>query len=276
MPHNPKEAIAHSPAAMTSNNTAHPTPVPYLFRGHEVRMLIGNDGQPRWIAADVATILGLGRTHDMVRALDDDERGTDTVRTPSGDQTMTTINEPGLYSCILRSRKPDAREFKRWIVHEVLPSLRKTGTYSVQPAASEDQVIAQALHILDTRLKERDAEVAALAPKAEAYDQFIDCEGTFSVGTVAKMLGVGPNRLFKMLRDQGIFLEHGPRRNTPRQTYARHFSVKAAIYGRPSGIDGVSYTTHVLPSGVDLIRRLLADDLPGAPGDLARPTLQPH
>lgn len=261
MPHNPKEAIAHSPAAMTSNNTQHPsTPVLY-FHGHEVRMAIGNDGQPRWIAADVAAILGLGRTHDMVRALDDDERGTDTVRTPSGDQAMTTINEPGLYRCILRSRKPEAREFKRWIVHEVLPSIRKTGTYGQPAARSDDEVLRDAFGILDRRVAALAAEKAALAPKAEAYDAFLDAGDALPMNAVAKALGVGANSLFAQLRDKKVLINGGARHNLPMQRYAHHFKVVAVGYVKSNGTRACSYTTKVRPSGVNFIRRTL--DLPG-------------
>jgi hypothetical protein len=83
---------------------------------------------------------------DMTRSLDDDEKGTQIVRTPSGDQEMLVINESGLYSAILRSRKPDAKRFKRWITHEVIPSIRKTGTYAMPnavaalPAPTQDRV----------------------------------------------------------------------------------------------------------------------------------------
>jgi prophage antirepressor-like protein len=73
------------------------------------------DGDPWWVAADVCEVLGTD-TSNLSRTLDADERGTYSIRTPSGDQNMTIISEPGLYSLILRSRKPEAREFKRWVV----------------------------------------------------------------------------------------------------------------------------------------------------------------
>jgi hypothetical protein len=103
-------------------------------------------GEPWFVAADIAQSLEYRMASDMTRSLDDDEKGTQIVRTPSGDQEMLVINESGLYSAILRSRKPDAKRFKRWITHEVIPSIRKTGTYAMPnavaalPAPTQDRV----------------------------------------------------------------------------------------------------------------------------------------
>ncbi|WP_309302892.1 Bro-N domain-containing protein [Streptomyces sp. PT12] len=101
----------------------------FAFEGAEVRTVLV-DGEPWWVAADVASVLDVGRTHDAVRSLDDDEKGAETIRTLGGEQTVTVINEPGLYSLILRSRKPQARAFKRWVTHEMLPVIRRTGAYA--------------------------------------------------------------------------------------------------------------------------------------------------
>jgi prophage antirepressor-like protein len=88
------------------------------------------DGEPRWIARDVCAILGLGNVTEALRNLDEDERDSVILNTPGGPQEMTVISEPGLYSLILRSRKPEARQFRRWITHEVIPAIRRTGAYS--------------------------------------------------------------------------------------------------------------------------------------------------
>lgn len=100
----------------------------FAFNGDEVRALVIN-GDPWWVAADVAAALELGNPRSSLARLDDDEKGVHTMDTPGGPQQMVTVNEPGLYSLILRSRKPEAKSFKRWITHKVLPALRTTGTY---------------------------------------------------------------------------------------------------------------------------------------------------
>lgn len=87
------------------------------------------DGEIWFVATDVAAALGYRNAPDMVRNLDDDEKGTQTVRTPGGEQDVSVINESGLYAAILKSRRPEAKRFKRWVTGDVLPSIRKTGAY---------------------------------------------------------------------------------------------------------------------------------------------------
>lgn len=105
------------------------------FQSKQVRTLT-IDNQPWFVAADVCLALGLGDTFKAVERLDADEKGTNSVRTLGGEQQMTTVNESGLYSLILTSRKPEAKQFKRWVTREVLPAIRQTGGYqaNVSPA----------------------------------------------------------------------------------------------------------------------------------------------
>lgn len=113
--------------------------IPFDFETHEVRTLLIDD-QPWFVAADVAAALNYRMASDMTRNLDDDEKGTQIVRTPQGkgrhnlptlggEQTLSVINESGLYSAILRSRKAEAKRFKKWVTAEVLPAIRKHGRY---------------------------------------------------------------------------------------------------------------------------------------------------
>lgn len=108
------------------------------FKNNEVRVIVDSDGSVFWVAADVASILGYSHTPSMVRRLDEDEKGVRPVHTPGGDQELTVVNEPGLYSCILGSKRPEAKEFKRWVTHEVLPSIRRDGGY-INPNATSGQ-----------------------------------------------------------------------------------------------------------------------------------------
>lgn len=96
-----------------------------------------------------------------------------------------------------------------------------------------------------------------LEPKAEAYEAFMDADGTYSIGAVAKMVGLSQNGLFDRLRSAEILISKGAMRNTPYQRYMHHFSVKAYEYERHDGTRGTSYTSRVLPTGVDFIRRKL-------------------
>lgn len=103
-------------------------------------------------------------------------------------------------------------------------------------------------------LEEKNRE---LEPKADAYDSFIDSDGTYSIGNVAKMLGKSQNKLFAELRNHGVLISKGAMRNTPYQQYMHHFAVKAHDYQRSDGTYGSSYTTRVQPSGINFIRKKL-------------------
>ena len=103
--------------------------IPFRFEDRQVRTIVLDD-QPWFVAADVSLALEYRIAGDMTRNLDDDEKGTQIVRTPGGEQEMLVINESGLYSAILRSRKAEAKRFKKWITAEVLPAIRKHGSYA--------------------------------------------------------------------------------------------------------------------------------------------------
>lgn len=102
-----------------------------------------------------------------------------------------------------------------------------------------------------------EAQAQIDAPKVEAYDAFMDADGTYAVGTVGKMLGLSQNKLFDLLRNAGVLISKGPMRNTPYQQYMHHFTVKASEFERSNGDRSTSYTTRVQPSGVDFVRRKL-------------------
>lgn len=100
----------------------------FAFDSHAVRTIV-RDGEPWFVAPDVAAILGYRDAFNMTRMLDDDEKGTQIVSTRGGDQESSVISESGLYACILKSRRAEAKRFRKWVTHEVLPAIRKTGTY---------------------------------------------------------------------------------------------------------------------------------------------------
>ncbi|MEX3101184.1 MULTISPECIES: BRO family protein [unclassified Streptomyces] len=182
--------------------------IPFTFQGAEIRTLVV-DGEPWWVASDVSSILGYRMASDATRMLDEDEKGTHQMRTPGGDQNVTVINEPGLYSLILRSRLDEAKAFKRWITHEVIPSIRRTGSYSVEPAAPalpqdyEEALVALLGQVRET--KALAAKVAELEPAATSWQVLASGDGDFSVADAAKILSrdpsikLGRNRLFTLL-----------------------------------------------------------------------------
>ncbi|ANJ26781.1 phage antirepressor KilAC domain-containing protein [Agromyces aureus] len=177
--------------------------VSHAFNGVQVRAEIDEHGDPWFIAADVCRVLEHTNPTMAVAALDDDEKGLSNVETPGGAQLLVSVSEAGLYSLILRSRKPEAKAFKRWITHEVLPSIRHTGQYV---AESPEQLMARALVQAQQTLEQSAARIAELEPRAEAWNAIASAEGDYSVGDAAKILAragipTGPTRLFTQLRD---------------------------------------------------------------------------
>lgn len=104
------------------------------FQGHSIR-IVQENGETRFVLKDLCAVLGLGTPAAVAKRLDEDEKGMNLIHTPGGEQRLVTVNESGLYAVILRSDKPVAREFRKWVTNEVLPALRQTGTYTIQQAA---------------------------------------------------------------------------------------------------------------------------------------------
>lgn len=186
----------------------------FRFEGREVRTVL-IAGEPWFVAADVARILGYRMASDLTRRLDDDEKGTHPVRTPGGEQALTIISESGLYMAALGSMVAGAREFKRWVTREVIPSIRRTGAY-VAPE-SREQLLARAVLEATAAIAEKDEHIAVLTPRAEAWDELADAGTDYAVGDAAKILqraGVdtGPQRLFEQLREFRWVFRGGDRR----------------------------------------------------------------
>jgi prophage antirepressor-like protein len=183
--------------------------VPFAFAGYDVRVVL-IDGDPWWVARDVADALGYSATEAMTRSLDADEKGLQTLHTPGGDQTMVVISESGLYSAIIRSTRAEASAFKRWITRDVLPQIRRTGSYTPADDLALPTDYLSALEALVIReranlaLEQANAE---LMPRATAWDAIASATGDYSVGEAAKMLShagvanMGPQRLFSRLEE---------------------------------------------------------------------------
>lgn len=143
----------------------------FHYQDQEVRT-VEQGGEPWWVLADVCKALGMKEPHRVSARLDDDEKGRTFVTTPGGAQELTIINEPGLYTVILRSNKPEAKSFKRWITHEVLPAIRRTGQYRAAPAeqGSMDR-LAQAVERLESRLDSLGVFAGQSAAAAQAAQE---------------------------------------------------------------------------------------------------------
>ena len=174
------------------------------------------DGEPWFVAADVCKALELGNPSMTVERLDADEKGISSIDTLGGKQRMAIINEPGLYSVILCSRKPEAKAFKRWITHEVIPAIRKYGGYMTkslleQVLENPNLIYEFARRMLaeqqkNERLKQ---ELDRAKPKADYYDAFIHPESCTNIRATAKELKV-PEKMFTAFLIRKRYLYRAP------------------------------------------------------------------
>lgn len=223
---------------------------------------IDKNGEPWFVANDVCQALEIDRT--QTRRLDDDEKGVCSIHTPGGEQEVSIVNEPGLYSLVLGSRKPEAKAFKRWITHEVIPSIRKHGAY-LTPAKIEEALLNPDTIIqLATALKEEQAKTRALTarveedkPKVLFADAVAASEGTILIGELAKILkgngvDIGQNRLFEWLRREGYLVKRkGTDYNMPTQRSMELglFKIKETSITHPDGHVTVSKTPKITGKG---------------------------
>ena len=174
------------------------------------------DGEPWFVAADVCRALEIGNPSMTVERLDDDEKGISTIDTLGGKQRMTIINEPGLYSLVLSSRKPEAKAFKRWITHEVIPAIRKYGGYMTkslleQVLENPNLIYEFARRMLEEQQKNERLrqELDRAKPKADYYDAFIHPESCTNIRATAKELKV-PEKMFTAFLIRKRYLYRAP------------------------------------------------------------------
>lgn len=224
-------------------------------------------GEPWFVALDVCGALEIGNARDATSRIDPDDIGlTDIMDSLGRRQQMKIVSEAGLYTLVLGSRKPEAKAFKHWVTHEVIPAIRRTGAYQTTEAATASGKLLQfsrrdLLNMAVEAENEYDqlrGVVAELAPKAEFYDRVADTNASFSLGETAKMLeitGFGRNKLICFLRSQGVLMAD----NVAKQRYIDrgYFHVVQREYFAPDGTLRVKAVTQVYEKGIDYIRHLL-------------------
>lgn len=217
------------------------------------------EGEPWFIAADVSVALGYSATAAALRILDDEDKGMHELHTPGGPQQFRTINEGALFELIVRSTLPSAKVFKRWVTHEVLPAIRRTGTYTAPAHALPVPSLSEALQgWLDTvrELETAKAELEVTAPKVEAFDQLMATDNSSTFEVVAKAVGIGRNNLIELLREWKV-LQPKPSR-LPYQSHSHLFTVRYGTHYE--GGRSVSHATvRVKPEGVAFIARKVAN-----------------
>ena len=186
----------------------------FYFNSAALRTLTDEAGEPWFVAKDVCDILGMSNPSMAVTALDKDEVAQIDPKDYLGsenrsNQAVNIVSEPGRYKRIMRSRKPEAKEFQRWVTHEVLPSIRKHGAYMTQQTLDKALTSPDFLIQLATKLKEEQEKVKELEPKAKALDDFTNVPDALLVRDAAKLLSndsniqIGEHELRQWLVDNG-------------------------------------------------------------------------
>lgn len=177
----------------------------------QIRTIVGN-GEPWFVAADVCRALGIANPSDALRRLDDDEKALVSIEGLSrGNDSGNIVNEPGLYSLVLGSRKPEAKAFKRWITHDVIPTIRKTGGYVNNEELFVESYFSNSDERTKAFIKAQLAEariakekIAQLEPKARYCDMVLQCPDAVPITTIAKDYGWSAQKMNKWLAEQGI------------------------------------------------------------------------
>lgn len=239
------------------------------FRGASLRTLTDEEGEPWFIAKDVCDILGMSNPSMAVIALDKDEVAQIDPKDYLGsenrsNQAVNIVSEPGLYKLIMRSRKPEAKEFQRWVTHDVLPQIRRTGGYiPTSESDSDEDIMARAVLVAQKTIKQKNQQIAEqqtriveLEPKARFADAVAASDGTCLVGELAKMLrqngmDIGQNRLFRLLQADGYLGKSGSNRNVPTQRAMDLglFRIKETTVTHADGHTTVSRTPKVTGKG---------------------------
>lgn len=232
---------------------------PFNFDSQPIRVVQGDDGEPMFVAADVLAALCLDRK--ALERLDEDEKGVSSIHTPGGRQSVIVVNEPGLFGLVLGSRKPDAKRFKRWVTHEVLPAIRKTGGYQADaaPAFEVPTTLSGALRLAADQadqIEQQQRQIDQAKPAVEFVEHYVSADsGNKGFRQVAKLLQAKEPALRAFLRDHKIMYQLGGEW-MPYQNHidAGRFVVKTGVAENEHAYNTAKFT----PKGVNWIAGLWA------------------
>lgn len=235
---------------------------------------ITKDNEPWFVASDICRSLDLSNPTMAMQRIDDDEKAKFNLGLSGGETNC--VNEYGLYSLALASRKKEAKDFKRWITHEVLPSIRKNGGYIAgQETMSDEELMAKALLVANNKIAERDkiieqkqARIEQMKPKEIFADAVATSHTSILVGDLAKLIcqngvQIGQKRLFVWLRDKGYLIKSGSSYNMPTQRYIEQglFEIKESNLVNPDGSVRITRTPKVTGKGqVYFVNKFLKGD----------------
>lgn len=253
----------------------------FQFLDKELEVHISEDNEPLFVAAEVCEILGINNVSQTISYLKPYQKLTSLLMRSGQKRKTNMLKESGLYSLVLKSRKPEAEKFQEWVTTEVLPSIRKHGMYADEDVLEKGLTDPEYVIRVFTKLKEEKEarakaekekeiaeESARLAynkivedkPKVEFADLILESKDSIDVGTFATRLvqqgyDTGRNRMYKTLMDNGYLIKNGPRRRQPKVNFVGMgiFEVKTSVYN-----DKVTYQTLITPKGQKyLMERIL-------------------
>ena len=226
---------------------------------------ITKDNETYFVGKDVAKALGFTNPRDAIAThVFDEDKGVDTIDTLGGKQSMTVINESGVYALVFGSRLESAKRFKHWVTSEVIPSIRKNGGYIAgQETLSDEELMAKALLVANNKIAERDkiieqkqARIEQMKPKEIFADAVATSHTSILVGDLAKLIcqngyQIGQKRLFDWLRANGYLIKNGGSYNMPTQRYVEQglFEIKENNLVNPDGSVRITKTTKVTGKG---------------------------
>lgn len=233
----------------------------FQYNGAQVRV-VEKDGEPWFVAKDVLDVLDLGNVTETLKRLEQDEfSSTEVIDALGRKQQSYIVNEAGLYTLILRSDKSEAKDFRRWITHEVLPQIRKTGSYSLDRLPTHLET-AKALVAALERQALLEAKIEQDKPKVEYAETVAYADGNHTIAQAAKIFGIkelGPYNFFRFLRQEGI-LRSDEEFNLPTQHYINegYFRVVEKAYSTHFGNGAqIRRQTVVTGKGMQFLERLL-------------------
>lgn len=232
----------------------------FNFHGQDVRTVIINN-EPYFVGKDVAEILGYTNPRQALKNhVDEDDKGVSKCDTPGGKQDLVIINESGMYSLVLSSKLPQAKEFKRWVTSEVLPTIRKNGMYATDELLDNpDFAIATLQKLKEEReaKKQLEAQIEADRPKVIFSNAVSASHTSILVGEFAKIMrqngaDMGQNRMFAWLRENGYLISRkGSDRNMPTQKSMELglFEIKETTINHSDGHISISKTPKITGKG---------------------------
>lgn len=256
----------------------------FAYEGHDIRAFLVND-EPHVVVSDVCDFFGVTNRNRVMREVDPEDKGGTQIDTPGGRQTVTTVNESGLYAILFALQPQKARgvdqdaidakmervrKFKRWVTHDVLPQIRKTGRYNAPAGISFEEMTAQVIAGLQERIEEAQARAKELESPARAWDSLSKAEGDFTISDSAKTLArdghrcPGPRQLHDWMQEKGWIFRRGGRWQAMQTAVNAGLLVERVTSGYHDQVTGErkqgTPQVRVTPKGLQRLRDLLASE----------------